>query len=36
MWVNVRCFNLKNMPVWGWFLTGLAAAFLVFFLIRKS
>lgn len=36
MWVNVRCFNLTHMPVWGWFLTGLAAAFLVFFLIRKA
>ncbi len=26
MWVNVRCFNIRKMPVWGWILTVAAIA----------
>ena len=30
MWINVRCYNLKNMPVWGWLFVAAAAAGLVY------
>ena len=26
MWVNVRCYNIRRVPVWGWLLMGAALA----------
>lgn len=26
MWVNVRCYNIRKVPVWGWLLMGAALA----------
>lgn len=35
MWINVRCFNIRNIPVWAW-VTGCAiAAALIFLLVRE-
>lgn len=30
MWINVRCFNIRNIPAWGWAAGGVAAALLIF------
>lgn len=35
MWVNVRCFNLMKMPVWGWVLTIAALAGLVWLIVFR-
>ncbi len=35
MWVNVRCFNIRKMPVWGWVLTAAAAAGIVWLVILR-
>ncbi len=35
MWVNVRCYNIKNVPVWGWGLMLVAAAGIVWLAVRK-
>ena len=35
MWVNVRCYNIKKLPVWGWCLCAAgAAAFLAMLVLR--
>ena len=35
MWVNVRCYNIKKLPVWGWCLcVAGAAAFLAMLVLR--
>lgn len=34
MWIRVRCFNIHNVPVWAWILTGLIVAGLAVFLVR--
>lgn len=36
MWVNVRCYNILKMPVWGWLLLILALAGCAVLVIRKS
>ena len=35
MWIRVRCYNIKNVPVWVWVLVGVAVAALVVIWIRK-
>ena len=35
MWINVRCYNLKNMPVWGWLLAAVAAAGVLYLIVRR-
>ena len=35
MWVQVRCFNIKDIPVWAWIIAGIAAALLIVFLVKK-
>ena len=35
MWINVRCYNLKNMPVWGWLFVAAAAAGLVYLIAMR-
>ena len=35
MWINVRCYNLKNMPVWGWFFAAVAAAGIVYLIVIR-
>ena len=35
MWVNVRCYNIKNVPVWGWILMLGAAAGIIWLAVRK-
>ena len=35
MWVNVRCYNARRMPVWGWVLTALGIFGIVLLVIRK-
>ena len=36
MWVRIRCFNINNVPAWGWILLAAGAAGLAaFFVIRK-
>ena len=34
MWINVRCYNIHNIPVWAWVLTVIVVSLLVFFFIR--
>lgn len=29
MWINVRCYNIKNVPVWVWVIAGVVAAALI-------
>ncbi len=29
MWINVRCYNIKNVPVWVWVLAGIVVAALI-------
>jgi len=35
MWTNVRCFNIKNVPVWGWLIAAAVLGVLVYVYIRK-
>ena len=36
MWINVRCFNIRKIPAWGWGLIGfLTAAVVAAFVISK-
>ncbi|MGN0362245.1 MAG: extracellular solute-binding protein [Bilifractor sp.] len=35
MWVNVRCFNIRKTPVWGWILIAAAAAGIVWLCIFR-
>ena len=35
MWINVRCFNIRNVPVWVWILTAAALAALIGLYIRR-
>ncbi len=34
MWVRVRCYNIKNVPVWAWVLAAAVLAGLVVLLVR--
>ena len=34
MWINVRCFNIHNIPTWAWVLTVLVIGTIIFFFIR--
>ena len=36
MWINVRCFNIRNIPTWAWILTVLVIGALVFFIVRSK
>ena len=36
MWINVRCYNIKNVPVWAWILAGAVVLAGGFFLIRRK
>lgn len=36
MWVSVRCFNIKNTPIWIWVLLGVALVLVVGTIIRKK
>ncbi len=29
MWINVRCYNIKNVPVWVWVLAGIIVVALI-------
>jgi spermidine/putrescine transport system substrate-binding protein len=35
MWINVRCYNIYQIPVWAWCLAALIIGGLIFFLIRS-
>jgi spermidine/putrescine transport system substrate-binding protein len=35
MWINVRCYNIENVPVWAWIVTGLIIAGLIVLAVRK-
>lgn len=35
MWINVRCYNIHDVPVWAWGIAGIAAGILVVFGVRK-
>ncbi len=35
MWVNVRCFNIHQIPIWGWILICFGLTSLIVFLVRK-
>ena len=35
MWINVRCYNIENVPVWAWIVTGLVIAGLIVLAVRK-
>lgn len=36
MWINVRCFNIYDVPVWAWVLALLAAAGLIALFVRAK
>ena len=33
MWINVRCYNLSQVPVWGWIIIALAAIGMISFFV---
>lgn len=35
MWTNIRCYNIKNVPVWGWIVAAAVLGLLVYVYIRK-
>ena len=35
MWINVRCFNIKKVPVWGWCISAAVAAGIIYLALRK-
>lgn len=36
MWIQIRCFNIKNVPVWCWFIAGIVLCALVIFFINAK
>ncbi len=36
MWINVRCYNINDVPVWIWFVAGAAVIAAVILLVRKK
>lgn len=36
MWINIRCYNIKNVPIWGWGLSFFIVALLASYVIRKK
>lgn len=35
MWINVRCYNIKKVPVWGWIISALVLAGVVYLAVRR-
>ncbi len=35
MWINVRCYNIHQVPVWGWIMTAIGAGIIVWMIVRK-
>ena len=35
MWINVRCYNIKKVPVWGWFIAAVVFAGVVYLAVRR-
>ena len=35
MWINVRCYNIHQVPVWGWILTAAGAAAVLWLAVHK-
>ncbi len=35
MWIHVRCYNIYDMPIWGWILIIAALAAVVFYVVRR-
>ena len=35
MWINVRCYNIHDVPIWAWGIAGIAVCILVVFGVRK-
>ena len=36
MWINIRCLNVKDIPVWAWIIGGLVFAGLICMLVRSK
>lgn len=36
MWINVRCFNIKNVPAWAWAITTIAVLGIVVLVVNKK
>ncbi len=34
MWSNVRCYNVKNVPIWAWFVGGIVVVLLGAFVVK--
>ena len=35
MWIDVRCYNIKNVPVWGWLIAAAVLAGIIFLAVRR-
>ena len=35
MWINVRCYNIYDIPVWAWVIAGTAVCLLAVFGVKK-
>ena len=35
MWINVRCYNIKKVPVWAWLITAIVLAGLVWLILER-
>lgn len=36
MWTNVRCYNLENLPIWGWFIAIIIFGLILWVSIKKT
>lgn len=36
MWIDVRCFHIKNVPIWAWIVAAFAAAGIIVFLFAEK
>ena len=36
MWVNVRCYDIRRAPVWGWLLLGAVLIAAVWYLLKRK
>ena len=35
MWINVRCYNIKNVPVWGWIIAAAVFAGIIYLVVIR-
>lgn len=36
MWINIRCYNIKNVPMWGWIISGIILIGIIFLIVKRN